>query len=234
MLTTNIRVTLVVFAVGASCQVGLLPWFSLPCVLVASFSRWAFCVHARTHDDGSYPLLEELMLLVMSPLSVGMHEQRTNHRQHHAALWTTADPDLVFYRSQPAVAFGLSCLQPERLFIRSCQGMDRWALSRAGLRSALFATLWLIAGNNFLLWYLLPLRVLFGLVWFSFTWLLHHREAARTVNLCLPLLLTPLLGSEVMQGLNSHVAHHAVHEQSTVPATDQAASRSSKHTRSAP
>lgn len=210
MLPSNILCTIAVYAVGSLCQVGILPWFALPCVLALVFSRWAFSIHSRTHFKEHYPLVEELLPLVMSPLSVGLNEQRNVHRRHHAFLGTHADPDWLFYNANPVPAVILCFFHPEITFCREWQRLSPRGLSGACFRLALFTVLLLVAGTNFLLWYLLPLRVLFGIAQFIFTWMLHHRQAERTINIHLPPCFTPLIGSVGMKELGAHATHHRV------------------------
>lgn len=210
MLTSNILCTIAVYAVGGLCQVGILPWFVLPCVVVSVFSRWAFSIHSRTHFKGQYPLIEELMPLVMSPLSVGLNGQRNVHRRHHAALGTPADPDWLFYNGSPFVSFFFCFFHPEITFCRELKRMSPPALGGVFFRLVFFTVLFLVAGTNFLLWYLLPLRVMFASGQFIFTWVLHHRRDERTIDLHLPPCLALLIGRVGMKELGAHAAHHRV------------------------
>lgn len=211
MLSSNLLCTLAVYATGGLCQVGVLPWFVLPLVLLGVFSRWAFSIHSRTHFKGRYPLMEELMPLVMSPISVGLNEQRSVHRRHHAALGGASDPDWLFYNAHPLVSILLCCLHPEITFCRALKHLSPRAWYGACFRLVWFTVLLLIGGTNFLLWYLLPLRVLFGGAQFVFTWMLHHREDERTIDLALPPYFTPLVGKVGMRELGSHAIHHKGH-----------------------
>lgn len=216
MLAVNLLCTVAVYATGALCQANILPWYALPVVLLGVFGRWAFSVHSRTHFHGRYPLLEELMLLVMSPLSVGLDEQRSVHRRHHPFLGEPSDPEWLFYNTNPWTAFWLCCWHPEITFFRECPQMSPGALGLAGVRLAVFTLLLWVAGTNFLLWYLLPLRCLFAVGQFVFTWVLHHRQGERTVNLHLPDYCTLLVGSVGMRELRSHVAHHGHRDQASI------------------
>ncbi len=210
MLSSNLVCTFAVYAVGGLCYAGILPWFALSCVLALLFSRWAFSIHSRTHFKGHYPLIEELMPLVMSPLSVGLNEQRQVHQRHHAALGSPNDPDWLFYSANPFTAVLLCCFHPEITFCREFKWLSPRALSGAVFRLVLFTVLLLVAGNNFLLWYLCPLRILFGIAQFIFTWMLHHRHDKRTIDLHLSPCFMPIIGTVGLKELRAHAAHHRV------------------------
>lgn len=214
-MSTNLRCTVAVYATGALCYLHVLPWAALPVMIFSTFGRWAFDIHAYTHHRGKIPAIVELMLLVQSPFSVGLNEQRVVHQSHHEFFYSTADMDSLYYRAKPCLALALCLLHPEITLLRSLAWMPPLAIARVGIRAVLFFGLWALVGQDFLLWYVLPMRLVFGAAQWVFTWVLHHGQNP-TINLELPGWLTPLIGAVGMKALRSHVEHHG--KPSAVPA----------------
>ena len=209
-MSINVTCTLIVYLVGIACQLGHLPWFVLPLTLLLVFSRWAFSIHSRLHAHTEYPWYEEMVFLLTSPFNVGLLEHKVIHAKHHAFIGTERDLERLFYDAHPLVAFCLCLGHPEITFWRALPWMKIEALGKALVRGALFGCLWLLGGTNFLFWYFLPMRLLWAVSQFMFTWVLHHQAQPRTINLVLPDWLTPLVGTVGMKEFASHAIHHAV------------------------
>ena len=207
----NLKLTAAVYAAIALAYFEITPWWTVSVTVLLIFSRWAFDIHTRTHSPKDYPFLEELMLLIMGPFTVGLNEQRILHMSHHGkkTFWTEADCDYLYYSAHPLVALVLCFFHPEISFLRMyLTHMGFAAIGRAFIRLVIFTVLVFLLGNNYL-WYLLPLRLVFGVSQFVFTWVLHHRPEQHTINLPISNCWILPLGKVAVRELNTHIMHHA-------------------------
>ena len=200
----------------ALCLWGWLPLWTLCLSAPILIVRWLLATHELLHLRGEREVdpITRLMPLMLTPLSVGYREFLLVHRGHHLHMATPADPEYFQLRGSPLVGLLNAMSAPEQTFFRWLrrEGVDAELVIGAMLRGVLFGLLWFAAGWAFL-WYWIPVRLAFGMSYFSFFYALHRRGAEHGVyRVPLPpwgaRVFSVLFGREALLATTYHDLHH--------------------------
>lgn len=201
------------FAFGLA---GAIPLWTMCLTAPVLVVRWMFAQHELFHLRTAREVdpLTRLLPLMLTPISLGYKEYLRIHYGHHRHMATEDDPEYFQLRGGKISGFVNALTAPEQAFVRWVMRnpVDTELIIGTLLRLALFIGLVWIGGANFW-WYWLPVRVAYGLAYFSFFYCLHRRGAEYGVY---PIKLARweqtvfglLFGKDALLGTCYHDAHH--------------------------
>lgn len=199
------------------CMAGVLPFWTLLLSIPPLVVRWMIALHELFHVRGprDVDFLTRIQPLFFTPLALGFREYRAIHFGHHRHMATSLDPDFFHIRGSKLQGFLNALSAPEQSFFRwvNVHGLNSTLLRDAALRTSLAVLLIMGSGWNFL-WYFVPLRLAYGLSYFSFFYCLHRRGAqygvyAVSFSARWARLFRVLLGADAYAATCHHPLHHS-------------------------
>lgn len=195
---------------------GAIPFWSMCLTAPVLIVRWMFAQHELFHLRTAREVdpLTRLLPLMLTPISLGYKEYLHIHYGHHRHMATEDDPEYFQLRGGKISGFLNALTAPEQAFVRWVMRnpIDTELILGTLLRAVLFVGLVWISGANFW-WYWLPVRLAYGLAYFSFFYCLHRRGEGYGVY---PIKLARweqtvfglLFGQDALLGTCHHDAHH--------------------------
>ena len=186
-------------------------------VIPPSYVRSALSTHELMHICKATQVswVHRLMMILETPICLGYREHRDIHLRHHRYPATERDPEFFQIRGGHLRALASAMLAPEWylvLYLRE-KGASGKFLAEASVRfGGFFLALWL--NPSVFLWYWITIRVSAGVCAYMFHHLLHYRKGGYGTfrfepSRALDGILRVLMGTESVQILYEHPAHHA-------------------------
>jgi len=216
-LRRTVVLTLLIYAVLALAEAGVVGAWIFPVVVPLLYVRLSLALHELMHARNAARVswFHRLAMIFDTPLGLGYREHRAIHLRHHRYATTARDPELFQIRGSGARAFANALISPERAawtWARR-QGVSRALAREAAVRAIAFVA---VAAWNpvVFLCYWVTLRACIGVSSFVFHHVMHSR-AGELGSFALPALprgwlaiARVLFGSEPVTIVSEHRAHH--------------------------
>lgn len=195
----------------------VIPVWAMVLVVVSILPRWMIYFHELFHvrKADQVTILNRLMLLPFTPLSLGYREFREIHWGHHKAPASDKDPDAFHILGGPLRALLGALTLSEQALVRwlSTHKMDRQLAVDMTVRLIFFVSLVAVSPEVFFVFWL-SLRITYAFGDFVFFHYLHVRDGLTgTFPLVLPepvrKAFTLISGKTLVSATIYHDRHHA-------------------------
>jgi fatty acid desaturase len=216
-LRRTVVLTLLVYAVLALAEAGVVGAWIFPLAIPLLYVRLSLALHELMHARNAARVswFHRLAMIFDTPLGLGYREHRAIHLRHHRHATTARDPELFQIRGSAARAFANALISPERAawaWVRR-HGVSRALRREAAVRAIAFVALAAWSPVAFLC-YWITLRACIGASSFVFHHVMHSRDGELGSFALPPLprawlaIARLVFGREPVTIVSEHRMHH--------------------------